>query len=338
MYKTMAHHPRGYEVVYGFETLDLFHNLFPEMLYDAAAFPDPTIHWMRDRIATLMPTPYMRQRTLYEVYSMAQRREWLHQWRNQQNIISPIIQNSVYSNPVSTASATPSTFGATPSTFGAMPSTIGATPSTVGATPSTFGATPSTVSATPSTLGVSLSTIGAMQISTIIGNASFHIDESHQNNTLQNDDVGGTVILPAVHPRSRNTTATLLVSLLRQGLTPQNILLNMLNQPDVVSELRNARHDLSGAWQDVPVVATNDIIEQGSHLLTNEEIHADEMCSVCQHHSEPDTESSTWRALYCGHSFHRDCIDQWFEHHVLCPVCRADIREAPRDRALSTPP
>jgi hypothetical protein len=320
----MAHHPRGYEVIYGFDTLDLFHNLFPEMLYDAEAFPDPTVRWMRDRMASLMPTPYARQRTLYEVYSMAQRRDWLHQWRNQQNTIPPIPQNSIHTNHTNLV---PSTIGATGT---ASISTIGAADtapiSTIGAADTAF-----------------ISTIGATTVnmplaSTIIGNASFRMDESHQINTLQNDDVGGTVILPAVHPRSRNQTATVLASLLQQGLTPQNILLNMLNQPDVVSELRDARQQLSRAWQDVLVIATNEIIEQGSRLLTNEEIHADEMCSVCQHHSEPDTEISTWRALYCGHSFHRDCIDQWFEQNVLCPVCRADIRDSPRGSAPSTPP
>ena len=306
----MAHHPRGYEVIYGFDSLDLFHNMFPEMLYDAEAFPDPTVRWMRDRIASLMPTPYARQRTLYEVYSMAQRREWLQQWRNQHTTIPSIPQNTIHTN------LAPSTIGGASGT--ASISTIGSSGT---ASISTIGAT----------------TVNMPLVSTIVGNASFRMDASHRNNTLQNDDVGGEVILPAVHPRSRNQTATVLASLLQQGLTPQNVLLNMLNRPDVVSELRDARQQLSRAWQDVTVIASNEVIEQGSRLLTNEEIHADEMCSVCQHHSEPDTETSTWRALYCGHSFHRDCIDQWFEQNVLCPVCRADIRDYPRDSSPLTP-
>lgn len=48
-------------------------------------------------------------------------------------------------------------------------------------------------------------------------------------------------------------------------------------------------------------------------------------CAICQ-----DTISVTQQCrkiLHCGHGFHKDCIDPWFQQNVQCPVCRFDIRE-----------
>jgi hypothetical protein len=155
------------------------------------------------------------------------------------------------------------------------------------------------------------STVNASLVSTIVGNASIHILDSHQNN-LQNDDVGGEVIVPAVHvPRRRDLVSIVMSALLQQELAPQNGL--------------NVRR----TWEDVPVVAPNEIIDQGSRILREDQVASDSICSICQHYSEPETDASIWRSLYCGHQFHRTCIDRWFEENVVCPVCRADIRDSP---------
>ena len=31
---------------------------------------------------------------------------------------------------------------------------------------------------------------------------------------------------------------------------------------------------------------------------------------------------------HCGHCFHKDCIDRWFETSCKCPMCRIDIRDS----------
>ncbi|KAK4791626.1 hypothetical protein SAY86_032039 [Trapa natans] len=36
----------------------------------------------------------------------------------------------------------------------------------------------------------------------------------------------------------------------------------------------------------------------------------------------------------CGHSFHVDCIDKWFESHDTCPLCRSPV---PGEKVVSTP-
>ena len=42
-------------------------------------------------------------------------------------------------------------------------------------------------------------------------------------------------------------------------------------------------------------------------------------------------ESEVLRELpYCGHVFHIDCVDSWFEKQNTCPVCRIVLTEAPK--------
>ncbi|KAL9236535.1 hypothetical protein vseg_011191 [Gypsophila vaccaria] len=49
-------------------------------------------------------------------------------------------------------------------------------------------------------------------------------------------------------------------------------------------------------------------------------------CTIClaEYHKEDIV-----RILpYCGHYFHRNCIDIWLLQHCTCPVCRISLREA----------
>lgn len=47
-------------------------------------------------------------------------------------------------------------------------------------------------------------------------------------------------------------------------------------------------------------------------------------CAICQDQLLADQEGRRLNA--CGHWFHRNCIDTWFQSNVHCPVCRHDIR------------
>jgi hypothetical protein len=52
----------------------------------------------------------------------------------------------------------------------------------------------------------------------------------------------------------------------------------------------------------------------------------DEACSICGDATFPQTDSTpACHRLACGHSFHVDCIVQWFAHgHSSCPNCRSE--------------
>ncbi len=52
------------------------------------------------------------------------------------------------------------------------------------------------------------------------------------------------------------------------------------------------------------------------------------VCAVCQ----DAVTSDAVEIRHCHHHFHGNCVRQWFETSVRCPVCRQDIREDPATR------
>lgn len=56
-----------------------------------------------------------------------------------------------------------------------------------------------------------------------------------------------------------------------------------------------------------------------------------EVCAICQDGYEVGNERRSLNA--CHHTFHKSCIDTWFQENVHCPVCRHDIRVVPTANA-----
>jgi len=81
---------------------------------------------------------------------------------------------------------------------------------------------------------------------------------------------------------------------------------------------------LESLFQSVVVRPTAEHLERNTHLCVLEET-GDVNCSVCQDPMEAGQEIRT--LLVCCHSFHRTCVDRWFQEHVTCPTCRHDVRE-----------
>jgi len=76
--------------------------------------------------------------------------------------------------------------------------------------------------------------------------------------------------------------------------------------------------------ESVPVVPTVDQVDNSTALRSATLLDEQENCSICQ---ENYTEGQAIRNIvHCDHSFHKTCIDTWFERNVHCPVCRYDIR------------
>jgi hypothetical protein len=81
-------------------------------------------------------------------------------------------------------------------------------------------------------------------------------------------------------------------------------------------------------WDAVNVVPTQEQIEAAVERLVPVQ---DATCTICQ---EPLT--SATRIRHCGHTFHGNCINEWFELNPRCPVCRHDIRENAQATATDT--
>jgi len=54
-------------------------------------------------------------------------------------------------------------------------------------------------------------------------------------------------------------------------------------------------------------------------------ITQDDNCAICQEEIGSGQEMRT--IDHCNHTFHKHCIDIWFQRNVRCPTCRHDIRD-----------
>lgn len=137
---------------------------------------------------------------------------------------------------------------------------------------------------------------------------SFHATIRYLNSDTRNQIVAAQL---------RNTNNAM--ALVRQFMTIEETAPTMvLNMP------------LTNNFLDpVPVVPTQvqmtAALEQGAHI-------PETTCSICQ---EQTTNGGT-RIRHCGHTFHSECIRQWFSVNSRCPMCRVDIRTPLHARRTNT--
>jgi len=77
--------------------------------------------------------------------------------------------------------------------------------------------------------------------------------------------------------------------------------------------------------QRVPVYPSVQEIDRATTLFRAGSNRQGDICTICQDDIEMNQEIR--QIDHCSHSFHRDCIDTWFQGNVNCPTCRHDIRE-----------
>lgn len=90
---------------------------------------------------------------------------------------------------------------------------------------------------------------------------------------------------------------------------------------------RGMNSDALRSFLDTPVIVRPSV-EQISNSTTISVVDISRLtddCSICQDGMIQNEEIRT--ITHCGHKFHKDCIDVWFQTNVRCPVCRHDIRE-----------
>lgn len=75
---------------------------------------------------------------------------------------------------------------------------------------------------------------------------------------------------------------------------------------------------------DLNVLRQTTSIQPYDPLFNQENI--DRLCSICQ--SGYNTQQIIRKINHCGHFYHINCLDQWFENNVKCPECQYDIRES----------
>jgi len=307
---------QNYETLYGFDTLDVFHNFFPEMMYDDALFNTEMVAWMRHRISNLFPAVYTRQQNLYRIYSSQTRQQNFATFRNNYNntINNQFRAPRTVTIPPLTATITNAfARGSSPPrrndgrAVSPPPTTVpAAAPAPVPA--ATAEAAPAArapavvIASVPVSAAIpEVATVRIPGINTIDRMASVRLE------TFQDpmDDLLNTLLYSASQPARRNDAA---------------LLTTMLSGLGGWGATRNV--NTNNVWADVPVVPTAEQVEAGSDIIELVDVPEEEKCAVCQERGTVNP----WRHLHCDHYFHRDCVDRWFTRNVHCPVCRADIR------------
>ncbi|CAM8949076.1 unnamed protein product [Rhodiola kirilowii] len=64
-------------------------------------------------------------------------------------------------------------------------------------------------------------------------------------------------------------------------------------------------------------------VKKYGDLYAKDEIES--QCTICL--AEYGDEDSLRFIPFCGHSFHKNCIDIWLRQHATCPICRTSVRD-----------
>ena len=87
-------------------------------------------------------------------------------------------------------------------------------------------------------------------------------------------------------------------------------------------------------WDPVTIRPSAATYSRNTQLVDASGVPAGTVCTICQSAPGDDLSGATlldtmWRKLRgCQHFFHKRCADTWFQNHIQCPNCRADIRTA----------
>lgn len=84
-------------------------------------------------------------------------------------------------------------------------------------------------------------------------------------------------------------------------------------------------------WDPVSIRPSVSVYNRNTALVDASGVPVGTVCTICQSAPGEDLSGATvdtmWRKLLgCQHFFHKRCADRWFEQHIQCPNCRADIR------------
>ena len=117
--------------------------------------------------------------------------------------------------------------------------------------------------------------------------------------------------LVAAHMRNTNNAMALVRDFMREE--PPTMVMNIqgTNFLDPVPVIPTPAQLNLALDRNVPMVDTN--------------------CVICQ-----EAVTTATRIRTCGHSFHADCIRDWFAMNTRCPICRHDVREVTLANQTST--
>ena len=93
-----------------------------------------------------------------------------------------------------------------------------------------------------------------------------------------------------------------------------NMFSNQLNTPNIFFETVTPR-----------IIISHKSVSNNTEIIKfNRQNNENTRCVICIREMEDG--DIVRRIKKCGHCFHINCIDKWFEENITCPHCRQDIR------------
>jgi len=292
---------QDYSEVYGLGLLDDIHNIFPELMYDAEIFDYPFLTWMRSRITQLYPQTYRNMRLEYQANQQQVRRADFDNWTFlQRQPTRSIFSNSPIQTPVRRQPVNTYTVPLNSTFHGPLlraqtnPFLFTGTP-TVQPTNTLFF--PDNQAHIELSILDLLGDIGRGRTNTWLNAFMNAVPVS----ATASDIEAGTELL-----LSENVSADTICAICQDHDSPSP------------RESSTDSASASASWG-------------GGSPRRSQATEGDEQMNATPATATPRQQGVNWRRLKnCAHMFHRPCIDRWFEGHVHCPVCRADIRDAAR--------
>tara|TARA_A100001015_G_scaffold153583_1_gene170476 strand:+ start:1998 stop:2822 length:825 start_codon:yes stop_codon:yes gene_type:complete len=147
-----------------------------------------------------------------------------------------------------------------------------------------------------------------------------YFDSVEQNREIQSR----TLAYQSLQDSYMNTMITLL-----QGQANQNTNTNNSRRraSRFTPSVRTTFFDLGNLFSDVVVRPTTQQISAATRELQFSEIAepSNTRCPITQQDFNPN--DTVTQIRHCGHIFHSQQINRWWQRNVHCPVCRHDIRE-----------
>jgi len=111
-----------------------------------------------------------------------------------------------------------------------------------------------------------------------------------------------------------------------------NALSSMLRQTATPDDTRTTNNDVHFYVMVDPQSTTTgglstEDLQRYTRLRTNSS-NVNTVCAICQNTMEQNAIVREIRS--CQHSFHSECVDEWFIQHDTCPLCRTSIAPPPR--------
>ena len=169
------------------------------------------------------------------------------------------------------------------------------------------------------------------------GNTSGNTSRNTSGNTSSNpsSNISGNTSSNTSSNPSGNTSSNPSGNIYNSILDNYNSI--PLNESNVLPDLIEVTlygHNTSSFTENVNVTPNINVLSNGSSIHIYSSLDTEfEQCTICR---ENFTENSIVRKINnCGHIFHINCIDMWFETNITCPVCRIDLRNVNTEEEIN---